>query len=694
MTEAFTEPGFNEPTSDQALQALDAVNAAILQTQQALQALEATQALAAAHGDLHPDYSIKEASGVGRYVIPRLPGWTPLLKILRDKSVDIDFSLSLYPAFDSIVADNFNGTQLFDPLDEEYESYQPLRDNLAAVRNFLLQHYFEHPPQGMSQAKVRQALEQIAEFVGDGLHNNYHFLNVVPNHNPLKPFISLSEANKPNGRGAQYIYEKILEMQRHSNWTRPFWAVVALFGGAQPFDWMVPPAHTTPFTDHFDPALLPPNAQTLPPAEQAAQLKAHLQQLEKRRAQLHQSAAFTVMAFDMDAIGNHLLYTSDHLQGVAHLSEPVRHEAVDIAREILRKLKLAIGNLNVLDGLKLKPQDDVATLGAIKGVAMVYERLLAWARGLDPLILQDPSVLAANRALGQLGYVAKVEALKLAKAAGNTALANKLSSQLHRIPSYFSEMTDPQFAHLLDKVERGINTVMNRVHEVGGPNAMLGHKPTKDISSFMAATPTAGQAQLVSSDASSDKSKQQRALIEAQETAERAQAQRIQAQVSQRLQQQGQQAQPMQRSVPARQQLRQAQQRQQQVSSSSVAPTNPQTMSPAQRAQLAQRQALIAAQAKEQEEHHHTQQVLQRIDPRVLQNIRAATNTAGMANQPIPTTNAAYQQQQRAQAQKQAQQTVQQRQGTPVKSDAAKRQEELLRQQQQQQQQQNRGRGM
>lgn len=181
------------------------------------------------------DFSLHEIHGVGRYAIPRYFGWNPLIDIIRNPAANIDFSLKDYPAFDAVVAEHTKSPHLIDPLDvnffgEDYESYRKLRENIAAVRNFLMQTYYVDTPTGMTPSKAEKSLREIAAFVGEGLHNNWLFLGMIPNHNPTKPFISISDACEGDGRGAQYIYEKILEMQRHSSWLRPFEAVLALFG--------------------------------------------------------------------------------------------------------------------------------------------------------------------------------------------------------------------------------------------------------------------------------------------------------------------------------------------------------------------------------------------------------------------------------------------------------------------------------
>ncbi|MEJ0009539.1 MAG: hypothetical protein WDN72_02835 [Alphaproteobacteria bacterium] len=499
---------FSEPASDAQLRESDALDTAIAQARAELGAMMQAASAADMQGAQLGDYTLHEVMGVGRYAVPRRHGWLPLIEIIRNPGANIDFSLRDYPVFDSILSQHFDALQLSDPINDDYESWLPLRDNIAAVRNFLMQTYYTNTPPGMTPGKARESLAQIAAFVGDGLHNNRLLLGLVPNHDPRKPFISISEASRTGGRGAQYLYEKILEMQRQSNWMRPFAPIVAMFGGKPTHDWMLPGPYATPFNALYYRDEL--NAAASPQAQMQAALQ-RLDQLQARRAQLRQSAALTMQAVDLDAIGNHLLFTADHLSGIASMAEPTRREAVDIAKDILRKLKISIGNLNILEGLRLKPSDDLAALGAIKGVVLVYERLLAWGRGIDPSIMQHPSIMAATQAIGQLGYLAKARGD--ARGAGrrqfgsgrqDRGAAQAQSRSISRVAS------EPQFGGLLDRVERGIDTVLNRIQEINGPGAMVGHLPSKDLGSYMSGAPIAGQAMTLSADGARDARRPQR----------------------------------------------------------------------------------------------------------------------------------------------------------------------------------------
>ncbi len=496
MATEITPDSADLPTTDD----LGALEGALAQARAELGAMvDAASAADQLADDSAEEYSLHEVPGIGRYAVIRKTGWNPLLKVIHTRAANIDFSSNMYPGFDAVIGEKFPSPYLLDPLDEKYESatYCHLRDNIAAVRNFLMETYYVNTPSGMTPEKARQSLEEIAKFVGEGLDNNYRFLGLVPNHDPSKPFISISDASATGGAGAQYIYEKILEMQRHSNWMRPFAAVAALFGGKMAPNWMLPSAHETEFTDVLGTDIVDTHGQA-PNGPSSSELKAQLDKvnaLEAARAKAIDQRLLSASAQDLDALGNSMLLTASTMQDVTALSEPVRRDAIEIAKDILRKLRVSLGNINILDGLKLPPNDDIEAIGALKGVAMVYQRLLAYGRSVNAGIMQDPAILAATRAIGQIGYLAKLEGLRMARIAGNGKLAQSLSADLARVPDVYATASGKTFASLLDTVDRGIDTILNRSQAVSLGGAQVGHTPGKELGSSVNAAPTAGVSQ-------------------------------------------------------------------------------------------------------------------------------------------------------------------------------------------------------
>ncbi len=600
------------------------------------------------------EYSLHEVPGIGRYAVVRKTGWHALLKVIHDLQANIDFSANAYPTFDGTICRHFNSSPLANPLDDNYYATKNLRDNIAAVRNFLMESYYVDTPPGMTPEKAKQALDEIAKYVGQGLDNNYKFLGVIANHQLGKPFISIDRASEPNGAGAQYLYEKILEMHRQSSWMRPFSAVIALFGGAAPPDWMLPPAHKTEFTDLFSHDIAPGGTVPGPTPEALKNGIKNVEILEGARLNAIDKHDLSTTALDLNMMGNQLLHSASDMQNVANLSEPVRRDAIEIAKDILRKLKMTIGDVSVKDGLNLPPTDDASALGAIKGVSMIYERMIGWARNIDSTIMQHPSVMAGVQAIGQIGYLAKREALRMAKIAGNKELVEQISSEMGKVPTAYTTSADTKVGGLLDKIESGMNVLMSRVQTINGPNAQIGNSASKDVGSSINQAPTAGLGQQTSAagHSSSEAAKLNAQLLASEQAYQQALAQRQQQQQNKRVQQD-----PQQQQRPAGRQAFQ-QQRTQRQTTTVTTTTNTQP-NPAQRQNLNQQHnnAARIAQLQHEQEEQDTQQrrtqeamrqqaavqakaaaakaAAQKIDPNMLKGFQNATNTRGMG--PVAT---------------------------------------------------------
>lgn len=629
---------------------LNKVDVALEQARAELAAMTDAASAADQLADENAEYSLHEVPGIGRYAVVRRTGWRALLKVIHDAAANIDFSGPQYPGFDGIIGQKFQSPYLLDPLDEKYESYRNLRDNIAAVRNFLMESYYVNTPPGMTPEKAKQAMAEIAKYIGEGLDNNYKFLGIVPNHHLGKPFISIDLASEPGGAGAQYIYDKILEMHRQSNWMRPFAAVVALFGGTAPPDWMLPPAHQTEFMDMFSRDIAPDGAAKGPSPDALKQGIANVESLEAKRQRMIDAHTLSNVAVDLNAMGDQLLGGASGLKDVGCLGEPVRRDAIEIAKDILRKLRFSLGDINVRSGLNLPPNDDASVLGGMIGVARVYERMLGWARGLDPSIMQHPSVVAANQALGQMGYIAKLEALRLAKMVGNTKLADSISEQVSKIPSAYSTLSDGKLSSLLDRIESGMNVLMTRVQNIAGPTAKIGHSAAKETGQSISQPPTAGMGQQATSTGKTPDNATARnaQMLAAEQAYLQAQMARIQQQQTVRARTEGAPP-PQNRSISGRTQIQHVRTSTEKprITTTTTAMHQPLTT----RQQQNQNDALrLEQQRREQQEREElakrmeaqrqtqlaqqkataAKAAAQKIDPSMLKGFQSATNTKGL----------------------------------------------------------------
>ncbi len=577
-----------------------------------------------------------EVADMGAYAVT-LPGWAPLHAAVTDPAMALSFSPERYPQFDGLIA-----RQLMQPLP------QSLQGSLAALRNFLFQHFYHEPAEGMTHEQARHTLEDIAYHLAEGLQRAAQPVQVS---DPTQPQVDWARASTDGAPGPAYLYATLAATSRQHDWLRPFGSISSLFGGRELADWQLLPLAATPFASFDAEAMRSLALGEEPTAEEIDAVEERLVSLETQAVAHQQALGDVAVIHDLNLLGDQLLHTAEGMQDISQISEPVRQEAVDIAREILRKLKIGFGSLNVLAGLGIGGDEDVAEMGGVKGVVKVYERLLAWGRGIDASIMQYPTILAATHAIGQLGYALKLEALRLAKLTQNTDHVRQLEQQMGSVPSHYQDFEEESLAALLYRIEQGIDAVLNRVQEINGPGAMVGHSPMKELGSYMQNTPIAGMA-LQASEAVTNRhaasKRQQNAMQEGMAQAQRAQLQRLAQQLA------GQQrsggtpaATPATRSGGMGAQIAIIRQRiaQARRNVANITTVNTARLSAMRAGQQA---ALHGPEHDHGHDHgdHPTDPIaatMAKIDPRLINNIRAmATSTAGLTTNPVLTGRAAF----------------------------------------------------
>lgn len=540
---------------------------------------------------------IREITGVGAYSPATGSAWHDWAAKVRLPEFKLGFFPGKHALFDGMIA------QLFPTLgahDLTGKLNAALRENIAIVRNYLMARYYSDTPEGMSDEKKRESLRMIARFIGEGLQWDEQ-LRAGKEYDPFKNDVRIEDASQPDGEGARYLYKKIMEMDRHSNWVKPFTGVLEVTGDKGRSDLALLPLDETPFSyeDHSDE--------------------------ERLREKLEEAA------IDLDVLGDQLIHGAARAGGVNSLAEPVRREAIDLAKEILNKLKVKLGDINILNGLNFNPED-ATTVGSMSGVLAMFDRLLAHARSIDPSIVMHPAILSAIQAFGQVGYLCKQEAMRMATASKNTKMAERISAQLRRTSAQLTAVNDKRFGALTDRINKGIDTVIEKTQSLSGPGALVGHSISQNISSFMTAAPTAGMANKMSLGQT-----QQRTIASQQgdDAAQRAQTDRALQAANQAAQRSNrEQQQETSRRVNNARQARQQAQR-----------------SLRQSQQMQQQRIIGAGDHAHENDHHHQQpanqqqqktaaDIAKQIDPRILMGFQNATNTSSLKTGAVTPKNA------------------------------------------------------
>lgn len=413
--------------------------------------------------DQEVTYPIERVRGsVGRWLIPRDNTLASHYALVTERARDIDFSPANYPGFDAIFTEQYKGAGFYDPMHNNFPKFGKLRDNLATVRNYILELYF--PDNSPDDALRIEHLKQIAGYLAEGLTNDRAFLGLIPVHNPFAPYIDVEQASAPDGEGARYLYQKILEMQRHSNWTRPFSALTSMFGDGAYGAWDLSSLKESAFSATSD------NEHDIRETihEEIAELATSYDTLEAKRQNLEARRRQSESASDLDNIGSQLLFSFYQMRdAVEDLASPIKREAIDIAHEILRKLSLKFGERGINTGLSFSPNGDNDALGSSSGVGRLLVRMAGMMRALGDDMMAHPAVAGAHQAMGQLAYLVKMEALHMANAAGDTKLAGSIRGQLSQLRHFAHGLEGKSIGSLMDEMKEGVNALEQKLRATG-----------------------------------------------------------------------------------------------------------------------------------------------------------------------------------------------------------------------------------
>ncbi len=403
--------------------------------------------------------SVQNRRGVGRFIIPSQNTWMAHRSLVKDPGLSLHYYSEHYPYFDDIIHQRINYAPVWDVKDSRYEGYDVLRENLAVLRNYIMSEFFKDGSVDANDMGKVKHMAQIAEFLVDGL-NNDRFLA-----NPLAPKIRTNKANLP-GSGVQYLYKKILARQRSYQWWYPVLRPWYFITGKTWKDWNLPPLEQSPFSDE---ALRQP-----PPQREAKGEDMDIdtpggsisKDSRDPRSQAPEVAASAAAATAIDDIAEDFTHAGQTLSGVETLQEPTRRESIDIAKDILNKLKIMMGGSLIEHGLSPSATHNSTILDALKGAVRIYESALHKLHAVDTEIMANPAVQAANNAIGTLGYVAKLEVLRVAEQTGDHAMVSKVQEQIASMPDAWKEIKGKSFGQLFDTLESGINTVVVRMQQL------------------------------------------------------------------------------------------------------------------------------------------------------------------------------------------------------------------------------------
>ncbi len=385
---------------------------------------------------------------IGKWVTPERNTWECYSRTVRESG--LQFNPDHY-VFDKAIADHFKNRALFDPSDRHYRDLEPLRHNLAVLRNFAINHIYgeQLDPSEARDERRLMYIVQMGGTLGDILNRGQNRIL-----HPLGLSVSPKKANAEGG-GAALLYEKLLATQSQNKWLSPLRFFRDIMH-TQHFDrrWKLPPIELTPFS-----AL---NLSEPPPTDMRYQDEVVMADALPDAALAGLSSGIA-NATEVDGIGSALIDKAIAYNSVEGLSQPVKTRAIEIARDILEKLKIQYQASPVAAMLDTSSNTFRNTLADIQHVIQTYETHLPTAQAMDPTLRNDPMITMANEAIGVIGAQMKLQALEQAAAAGNTAQVELIKAELDRLPDEWLN-ANHDAGQLLNHLEQGLNMVVATIH--------------------------------------------------------------------------------------------------------------------------------------------------------------------------------------------------------------------------------------
>ncbi len=383
---------------------------------------------------------------IGKYVTPSSNTWEAYSSAVR--ACGMDFDANGY-AFDKEVAHASGNRALYDPSARHYTDYEPLRHNLSVLRNYMLNHIYGEEidaQESISQQKFAYVL-QIGHAVGEMLRRGNNPLLA----NPLAPSVSPKSANVEYD-GAVAIYKKLRNTQRSNKIMAPVNFITHLdLPHHMDRDWRLPPIEITPFGKM--------NFYAPPPADSIAMSDPII---VEPHATLQADALRNEMAhtMEMDALGTAFANTGIGYNTVESLSQPIKIQAIEIAREILEKLKIQFSSTPVMAMLDYNSGQFDRTITDLNSIIAVYKDHLQRAVMLDPSLVKDPMILNAGEAIGFLGAQIKLKALDRAEMIGDTEHSDLIRHELQQLPQHWLNPNRMNSIAALSALEQGLSMVV------------------------------------------------------------------------------------------------------------------------------------------------------------------------------------------------------------------------------------------
>lgn len=399
-------------------------------------------------------WEMRDIRGVGRYAIPNYPWWEAERAVILAEQLEFNAQAFL---FDTILTTHLPFLKRTRQDTRQQTQQIILMRNLSVLRNFLMQ--TQYGKAGIVSPQARIATEKLALQTAAMLKRGQGFLASITGMlaYPGAGRVGFSAAAEERS-GAALLYRALYDLRYRPGSLRTFLQSLKVIPTPT---WELPPLEDTPFhPTHLRAALMEKkNIVTIPapPPRDAMELPAAMAGVQ------------AVLEVEDVDIGDGMLLSVDTL------SEAVKREAIDIAHDILKNLKVQFEQVPLREMINLDPNMLRDSFDDLSIVLQVYDTYLELAANAKPAILEDELILEANLAIGKLMYQAKRFELQQAMRANDGGRIAELHKELGAFPSSMSQGNE-SVSSVLDTVEKALDKVMGVLRttsvEAPGENAL------------------------------------------------------------------------------------------------------------------------------------------------------------------------------------------------------------------------------
>lgn len=366
------------------------------------------------------------------------------------KTHKLTYSIQNFPYFDGEIAKYYPNAALTDPNNITYAQYQPLRKNIAVLRNFILSHLLQNADANLEET-ANNYVRTIANTIGEALKRGSNVLR-----NPFEPALTIKETNVL-GHGGTTIYQLLLQLQINIPQQKSLRKSPHTLALLPHPAFALPPLNASPFHK-----LQPDdtsNDTRMRTEEEAVTAQASI----NPNNLLEQREQNKLNAINISAISDEIValrsVAGTKAKSVEDLDNQTKNRAIELGRDILRKLKLHFADMSVENLMKSNPDDVQSLMTNVKKVTDLFRYYLDQLDQKQQELLEHPDVINALKASGTLAATAKLYAIKEAKESGDKELAERLTKEYENMPEEWRNSQTTKVGDLFENLDKGLKVL-------------------------------------------------------------------------------------------------------------------------------------------------------------------------------------------------------------------------------------------